>query len=51
MRGLTRAIDVLARLRLMGISLSIDDFGTGHSSIVKLRQLPFSELKIDRSFI
>jgi EAL domain-containing protein (putative c-di-GMP-specific phosphodiesterase class I) len=35
----------------MGISLSIDDFGTGHSSITKLRQMPFSELKIDRSFV
>ena len=51
MRGLTRAVDVLARLRLMKVSLSIDDFGTGHSSIVKLRQLPFNELKIDRSFV
>ena len=51
MKGLIRAVDVLARLRLMGITLSIDDFGTGYSSIVKLRQLPFNELKIDRSFI
>lgn len=48
---LVTAVDVLVRLRLMGISLSIDDFGTGHSSITKLRQMPFSELKIDRSFI
>ena len=51
MKSLLTAVDVLARLRLMGISLSIDDFGTGHSSIVKLRQLPFNELKIDRSFV
>ena len=48
---LVTAVDVLVRLRLMGISLSIDDFGTGHSSITKLRQMPFSELKIDRSFV
>lgn len=51
MKDLLTAIDVLARLRLMGVSLSIDDFGTGHASIVKLRQLPFNEMKIDRSFI
>lgn len=51
MKNLLTAVDVLARLRLLGITLSIDDFGTGHSSIVKLRQLPFNEMKIDRSFI
>lgn len=50
-RSLQTAVDVLARLRLMQVSLSIDDFGTGHASIVKLRQLPFNELKIDRSFV
>lgn len=38
-------------LREMGVELSIDDFGTGHSSLSKLRQLPVSELKIDRSFV
>ncbi len=51
MRGLLTAVDVLARLRLMRISLSIDDFGTGHSSMIKLRQLPFNEIKIDQSFV
>lgn len=50
-RDLLNAMDVLARLRLMGISLSVDDFGTGHSSLVKLRDLPFDEVKIDRTFI
>ena len=34
-----------------GTGLSLDDFGTGHSSLVRLRQMPFSELKIDRSFV
>jgi len=38
-------------LKTLGVQLSIDDFGTGHSSLCKLRDLPVGELKIDKSFI
>ncbi|MDP1526319.1 MAG: EAL domain-containing response regulator [Rhodocyclaceae bacterium] len=44
-------LDILTRLRLKYVDLSIDDFGTGHSSLAQLRDLPFNELKIDRSFV
>jgi EAL domain-containing protein (putative c-di-GMP-specific phosphodiesterase class I) len=46
-----RARDILTRLRLKGFILSIDDFGTGHSSLESLQTLPFSELKIDLGFV
>ena len=44
-------LDILTRLRLKRFSLSIDDFGTGHSSLAQLGDIPFNELKIDRSFV
>ena len=42
---------LLNELRAMGITISIDDFGTGFSSLVYLKKLPIDELKIDRSFV
>ena len=45
------AMETLTRLRIMGAGLAIDDFGTGHSSLIQLHQMPFNEIKIDKSFI
>jgi EAL domain-containing protein (putative c-di-GMP-specific phosphodiesterase class I)/ActR/RegA family two-component response regulator len=42
---------ILSRIRLKGFRLAIDDFGIGYSSLMQLRSLPFSELKIDKSFV
>ncbi len=44
-------IRFFSQLAQLGVSISIDDFGTGHSSLAYLRKLPASELKIDRSFV
>jgi diguanylate cyclase (GGDEF)-like protein/PAS domain S-box-containing protein len=44
-------LEIMTALRQLGLSIAIDDFGTGHSSLSRLKLLPISELKIDRSFI
>ena len=48
---LIKLMDTLTRFRIKGIGLAIDDFGTGYSSLMQLRQLPFTEVKIDRFFV
>jgi EAL domain-containing protein (putative c-di-GMP-specific phosphodiesterase class I) len=51
MRDVRHAIAMLERLRGLGVTVSMDDFGTGHSSLAQIKRLPLDELKIDRSFV
>ena len=51
MTNVAEALENLARLRMRGFGLSIDDYGTGFSSMQQLTRVPFTELKIDRSFV
>ncbi len=49
-RDIALANEIAKQLRVSGVSISIDDFGAGYSSLSSMRDLPFAELKIDRSF-
>jgi len=51
MQDLHHAIAVLECLRDIGVRISMDDFGTGHSSLAQLKNMPLHEIKIDKSFI
>ena len=48
---LSRALDILTRLRMKQVKLSIDDFGTGYAMMQQLKIIPATEMKIDRSFV
>ena len=51
MTNIIKPLEILARLRMKGGGLSIDDYGTGASSMQQLKRIPFTELKIDREFV
>jgi EAL domain-containing protein (putative c-di-GMP-specific phosphodiesterase class I) len=51
MRDPRRAIEILGRIKALGVEIAVDDFGTGQSSLEQLKNVPADELKLDRSFV
>lgn len=51
LEDLAASMEVIGRLRLKGFGVSVDDYGMGYSNLRKLKQLPITELKVDRSFV
>ena len=51
MADIVGPLEILTRLRMKGVGLSIDDYGTGASTMQQLKRIPFTELKIDREFV
>lgn len=51
MTDVAQSLETLSRMRMRGFGLSIDDFGTGHSSLQQLARVPYTELKIDQAFV
>ncbi|MCG8673541.1 MAG: EAL domain-containing protein [Pseudomonadales bacterium] len=51
MQDTARCFSMMEKLHSIGVKLSVDDFGTGHSSLAYIKKLPVEEIKIDRSFV
>ena len=51
LHDMEHTISVLQQLKALGVSLSMDDFGTGHSSLTHLKRMPLDQIKIDQSFV